>query len=69
MSDKRDDPGRSKRDGATRPPEKPGDEAPEGTVGTGDALCPHCAGTGRMPDGPCSTCAGTGVVTEGIGGG
>jgi len=48
---------------------KPGDEAPAGTVGTGDNLCPVCSGRGRVDGRPCDNCAGTGVVTEGIGGG
>ncbi len=68
MSDKRDEPGRTKREGDQRP-ERPGDEAPEGTAGTGDALCPQCSGSGRIDGNPCPNCGGTGVVTEGIGGG
>jgi hypothetical protein len=48
---------------------KPGDEAPEGTPDTGDAVCPACSGSGRIDGSTCSTCAGSGIVTEGIGGG
>jgi DnaJ-class molecular chaperone len=53
----------------------PGDEAPSGTPGTGEDVCPVCQGTGRLIDDgeddsqPCPNCGGTGVVTEGIGGG
>jgi DnaJ-class molecular chaperone len=47
----------------------PGDEAPAGTVGTGEAICPDCHGSGRQDERRCPTCNGTGVVTEGIGGG
>jgi hypothetical protein len=47
---------------------KPGDKADPGTPGTGENLCPACAGTGRIRGGPCPTCAGTGTVTEPIGG-
>jgi DnaJ-class molecular chaperone len=48
---------------------KPGDEAPPGTPGTGEALCPDCAGTGRRDGAPCSTCGGTGKVNVGVAGG
>lgn len=48
----------------------PGDEAPPGTPGTGENICGHCAGKGRMPDGnECRECGGTGKVIEGVGGG
>jgi hypothetical protein len=47
----------------------PGDQAPEGTPGTGENVCPDCAGSGRKSGGgQCPTCAGTGIVIEGIGG-
>jgi len=46
----------------------PGDEAPEGTPGTGENVCPDCAGSGRVRNGRCNTCGGTGVVIVGIGG-
>ncbi|MFD2367721.1 hypothetical protein [Pseudoduganella sp. GCM10020061] len=48
----------------------PGDEAEPGTVGAGEGICDHCAGTGKMEDGkPCQECGGTGRVMRGIGGG
>jgi len=51
------------------PPTSPGDEAPPGTPGTGEAVCRACGGTGRAEGRDCPTCSGTGVVTVGIGGG
>ena len=47
----------------------PGDEAPAGTPGAGENICPDCSGTGHR-DGsvPCSTCGGTGRVIEAVGG-
>jgi hypothetical protein len=48
---------------------KPGDEARPGTPGTGEALCPDCAGKGRIEGRTCPTCAGTGKIVAGIGGG
>ena len=48
----------------------PGDEAAPGTVGSGDDVCPVCAGSGKAAGGStCPNCRGTGIVTEGIGGG
>ena len=48
----------------------PGDDAPPGTPGTGEAVCPRCGGSGRLPDGQsCADCGGSGRVTRGIGGG
>jgi hypothetical protein len=48
----------------------PGDEAAPGTVGSGDDVCPVCAGSGKNASGgACSNCRGTGIITEGIGGG
>ena len=49
-------------------PMSPGDEAPEGTPGTGENVCPHCAGSGRRGDQACPMCQGTGKVITGIGG-
>ena len=48
----------------------PGDEAPAGTVGTGEAVCPVCDGSGSGPsgDGVCPNCQGTGRVIVGVGG-
>jgi hypothetical protein len=51
------------------PTVNPGDEAPPGTPGTGEDICPECNGRGKTPEGkPCPGCAGTGRVTRGIGG-
>ena len=49
-------------------PMSPGDEAPAGTPGTGEDICPNCGGSGRAASGSCPMCAGTGKVTVGIGG-
>ena len=46
----------------------PGDEAPPGTEGAGENVCPECGGSGRKDGDDCANCAGTGRVTEGIGG-
>ncbi|MFN3433020.1 MAG: hypothetical protein ACK4ZY_01365 [Sphingomonas sp.] len=51
------------------PPMAPGDQAPAGTPGTGENVCPRCNGSGRIDAGTCPTCDGTGTVIEGIGGG
>jgi RecJ-like exonuclease len=51
-------------------PMSPGDDAPAGTPGTGENVCPRCGGSGRLQaGGPCPECDGTGKVTRGIGGG
>jgi hypothetical protein len=47
----------------------PGDEAPPGTPGAGEDICPDCKGSGRQRSGPCPTCGGSGKIIEGIGGG
>jgi len=49
-------------------PMNPGDEAPVGTPGTGENVCPVCAGSGRANGRSCVNCGGTGKVIEGIGG-
>ena len=49
-------------------PISPGDEAPPGTPGTGEDVCPNCGGSGRSATGECPVCKGTGKVTSGIGG-
>ena len=49
-------------------PMAPGDQAPEGTPGTGENICPVCGGSGTVDDGPCAHCDGTGTIIEGIGG-
>ena len=60
----------------------PGDEAPPGTPGAGENICPTCGGagkldgaacqtcggTGQLEGAACETCAGTGVVIEEVGG-
>jgi hypothetical protein len=62
-------PGRSDVPGAARATMNPGDEAPAGTPGTGEDVCPVCSGKGRLASGrPCENCGGTGKVIEGIGG-
>ena len=48
--------------------EKPGDEAPEGTPGTGEGLCRECGGSGRVGDATCPSCRGSGKVIVGVGG-
>ena len=51
-------------------PTNPGDEAPAGTPGTGEDICPACSGSGKTGNGqPCPNCGGSGTITEGIGGG
>jgi len=62
MSDKPD------RETGTPLPMTPGDEAPEGTPGTGRNVCRDCGGTGRIEGRDCPQCAGTGFVITGIGG-
>jgi hypothetical protein len=47
----------------------PGDEAPPGTPGTGEDVCPRCGGTGSVEGGDCPDCAGTGQVIREVGGG
>jgi hypothetical protein len=51
-----------------QPPMAPGDEAPAGTPGTGENLCPRCGGSGRLGASSCPECQGTGKVIVGIGG-
>jgi hypothetical protein len=47
----------------------PGDDAPPGTPGTGEDICPKCKGTGKLNGKDCENCGGTGKIVEGIGGG
>jgi DnaJ-class molecular chaperone len=49
-------------------PMNPGDEAPAGTVGTGENICAVCRGSGKREGKPCQSCGGTGRVIEGVGG-
>jgi hypothetical protein len=51
-----------------QPPMRPGDEAPEGTPGTGENICPVCEGKGQVNGVRCTNCDGTGKVNVGIGG-
>lgn len=55
---------------APAPASAPGDEAPPGTPGTGEKLCPECGGSGQSASGgECPFCLGLGKVTAGGGGG
>jgi DnaJ-class molecular chaperone len=47
---------------------QPGDEAPPGTEGTGENVCPRCGGSGRADGAPCENCGGSGRVIEAVGG-
>jgi hypothetical protein len=52
------------------PAGQPGDEAPRGVPGTGEAICRRCGGSGRTDGGErCTECGGTGKVNVGVGGG
>jgi RecJ-like exonuclease len=46
----------------------PGDEAPRGTPGTGEDVCPECHGTGRLDGQKCENCGGSGKIIRAIGG-
>jgi hypothetical protein len=49
--------------------DRPGDEAPPGTPGTGENVCRRCGGSGRLDAGTtCPECLGSGRITTGIGG-
>ncbi len=50
-------------------PLNPGDEAPPGTPGSGEDVCPACHGSGKQDGKPCPNCGGSGTIQEGIGGG
>ena len=52
----------------TQPALNPGDEAPPGTAGTGEDVCPDCNGKGRIDGAPCATCGGSGTVNRAVGG-
>jgi DnaJ-class molecular chaperone len=58
-----------KQDSGATKTGNPGDEAPPGTLGTGESICPTCGGSGRHENATCPDCNGTGKVVEGIGGG
>jgi hypothetical protein len=51
-----------------RVPMAPGDEAPAGTPGTGEAVCHRCGGEGKVDGRACPDCQGSGTVIAGIGG-
>ena len=53
---------------ANQSEQAPGDEAPPGTPGTGENVCPECNGSGRTASGECQNCSGTGRIISGIGG-
>jgi hypothetical protein len=53
---------------AAGPKTNPGDEAAPGTPGTGEDICRHCNGSGKVDGKACPECNGTGKVVEGIGG-
>ena len=55
--------------GSQTPKLNPGDDAPPGTPGTGENVCPDCKGSGKLESRDCPTCGGTGKVNEGLGGG
>jgi hypothetical protein len=46
----------------------PGDEAPPGTPGTGEDVCPTCNSSGEVDGETCANCEGTGRIVTGIGG-
>ncbi|MES2980363.1 MAG: hypothetical protein V4731_18235 [Pseudomonadota bacterium] len=47
----------------------PGDDAPPGSPGTGEDICPLCGGSGKLESGrECENCGGSGKVTKAIGG-
>jgi hypothetical protein len=62
-----DEPAAATANAASRPM-APGDEAPAGTPGTGENVCPDCGGSGQRAGRECPTCRGSGKVTVGIGG-
>ncbi|MCA6113575.1 hypothetical protein J6524_01340 [Bradyrhizobium sp. WSM 1738] len=53
---------------AANPMLNPGDEAPRGTPGTGEDICPECHGNGRINGAPCPNCGGGGTINRAIGG-
>ena len=42
----------------------PGDEAPPGTPGAREHVCPECEGKGRIGRKKCQRCGGTGRIVE-----
>jgi len=49
-------------------PMRTDDQAPPGTPGTDEDICPRCGGSGKLAGRDCPECQGTGKVTVGIGG-
>jgi hypothetical protein len=47
-------------------PMAPGDEAPRGTPGTGEDICPACGGSGRRGEDACDHCLGRGRIIKAI---
>lgn len=41
-----------------------GEEAPPGTPGAGEHVCPACEGTGRLGRRRCKDCGGTGRIVD-----
>jgi DnaJ-class molecular chaperone len=50
----------------TEMPMNPGDDAAEGTPGTGESVCPECEGTGDVGGKECPNCGGLGTVIQGV---
>ena len=46
----------------------PGDEAPPGTPGTGEDVCPKCNSSGEVDGEKCPNCDGTGKIVRGVSG-
>lgn len=46
---------------------RPGDEDEPGAPQTAEAVCPRCAGQGRIDGADCPDCGGTGVITAIVG--
>ncbi|MEA2759230.1 MAG: hypothetical protein QOH65_1843 [Methylobacteriaceae bacterium] len=61
-------PSESSKDKGMKSQMHSGDDAPPGTPGTGENICPTCKGSGKVGQKPCADCGGTGKVVEGIGG-
>ena len=72
QADKQQSPKTPEQQGQATTPQqpvmKPGDQAPPGTPGTGENICPVCSGEGTVEGQTCENCSGTGLVVEGIGG-
>jgi hypothetical protein len=60
--------GRGDEPSGPQPAMSPGDEAPAGTPGTGETVCPRCGGSGTLSGRECPECEGTGKINVAIGG-